>query len=175
MNVLICKTTDSAGEVVRDSTKGNCGDCGAEVWIAPSSRAIDVTKYLCTPCGIVAMERTGQEIMLPTIEQLREVADFDEGPSNPREFVNRFPDGFDYLAEGYYAAMHMDDGRLWCLQPLIGDRLRITIVESWSTAGEHWCYNSKTAAMVSYIAGPGSKPFGWSRHMLANGTFEYPQ
>lgn len=173
MNVLICKLADEPGQVIRDSTKGTCDGCGAAVWIAPSSRAIDVNKYLCTPCGIVEMERVGETVALPTIDQLREISDY-ENPTNPEAFAKRFPDGFDYMAEGYYAATHMDDGRLWCLQPLIGDRLRITIVESWSTAGEHWCYNSKLAATVSYIAGPDATPFGWSRHMHANGTFEYP-
>jgi hypothetical protein len=78
----------------------------------------------------------------------------------------RFPKGWDPRAEGYVAGRRMDDGRWWCLMPLIGNRLRIVIAEDQYTAGEHWCYDNALTALINYDNGPTHSPTGWSRHML---------
>lgn len=84
----------------------------------------------------------------------------------------RFPEDWDYKADGYIACVDMEDGRKWCLLPLALGRLRIVIAEDRWTAGEHWCYDDNTAAILSYHRGPDVAPTGWTRHMLPNGRFE---
>ena len=172
--VLICKRTCDPGDVIEGSVVRQCDDCGGDIWTAPSADVIDPDVMVCIPCAMTRMDLEPAPIMEPTTDQMRELANFEGGPRNRVEFERRFPDGFDYAGEGYYAAWHMDDGRLWSLMPLIGRRLRIVIVEDWSTAGEHWCYSNRLAAMISYAHGPDGHPFGWSRHMHPDGTFEYP-
>jgi hypothetical protein len=86
----------------------------------------------------------------------------------------RFPHGTTDWADSYVDVQPMPDGRAWCLVPLIGGRLRIMIAEDQFTAGEHWCYDNKFAAVLSYHAGPWVEPTGWSRHMHPDGRLEYP-
>jgi hypothetical protein len=87
----------------------------------------------------------------------------------------RFPPDRDEWQSGYLSVMAMDDGRAWCLMPLTLGRLRIVIAEDCWTAGEHWCYSDPDAAYISYLAGPQTPPTGWTRHMLPDGSFEYPE
>ena len=91
------------------------------------------------------------------------------------ETVKRFPEGWTYLDGGYMAGKPMRDGRWWCLMPLTLGRLRIVIAEDEWTAGEHWCYDNVAAAWACWEAGPDHTPVGWSRHMLPDGTKEYPR
>jgi hypothetical protein len=86
----------------------------------------------------------------------------------------KFPPGRDDWHESYLEVQPMEDGRAWCLVPLIGGRLRIMIAEDQWTAGEHWCFNDAVHAVASYVAGPDVEPTGWSRHMHPDGRLEYP-
>lgn len=84
----------------------------------------------------------------------------------------RFPEDWDAKANGYVMGQPMADGRYWCLLLLTFGRLRIVIAEDQFSAGEHWCYEDNSAAMLSYLSGPDVPPVGWKRHMLPDGSFE---
>jgi hypothetical protein len=87
----------------------------------------------------------------------------------------RFPESDDSWAGSYISVKAMPDGRAWCLMSLSLGRLRIVIGEDQFTCGEHWCYEDNVKAVASYVAGPEVTPTGWSRHMLPDYTFEYPE
>jgi hypothetical protein len=84
----------------------------------------------------------------------------------------RFPEGWDPIAEGYLAGTLMPDGRYWCLMQLTLGRNRIVIVEDQFSPGEHWCYSDPWVGLANWHLGPDHTPEGWSRHMLPDGTFE---
>ncbi len=67
------------------------------------------------------------------------------------------------LGEGKYLV-------IWDL--IFGKRIAVATREG---VGEHWCFTTRPdAAMLSFLMWP-LPPFGWSRHMLPDGSFEYPE
>lgn len=77
-------------------------------------------------------------------------------------------------AWGYAAIKPTPDGKYVALMELIFG-VRIVVCEDKTTAGEHWCYTEDVMAGVeSFLRFP-EPPTGWSRHMLPDGSFEYPE
>lgn len=58
-------------------------------------------------------------------------------PARPVPY-ERFPRGFDEVANGYVATRPMADGRLWGLLRITFGRLRIVVIEDEWSAGEHY-------------------------------------
>jgi len=67
----------------------------------------------------------------------------------------------------------LGDGKYLVIGDLIfGKRIAIATPDS---LGEHWCYTDDPArAFLSFLSWP-QPPIGWSRHMLPDGSFEYPE
>ena len=86
---IICNPTDGYAPSVPRCTRDHCGVCAAEVWVAPSSRAIIARAgwgtFLCTDCapGVLATEADAV-IEPPQPEQLRELRTTDRRLSPPR-------------------------------------------------------------------------------------------
>lgn len=77
--------------------------------------------------------------------------------------------------ESYDMIRPLGEGKYLVIWDLIfGKRIAVATAEA---LGEHWCYSTPQAidfALLSFIMWP-LPPIGWTRHMLPDGSFEYPE
>ena len=71
---VVCRPTSVPGEVVEGSTVAQCGRCGCDVWLAPSSRLIPFDMILCPACAVAETVGEEERQWAVTVASLHEAA-----------------------------------------------------------------------------------------------------